>query len=235
MQFADPSKTWAEWIADNADRTDADKLAALREYIAALGAEWVGHERITAAWVNKKLYSLGVTDLIKVESAYTLQAKVSGNLEMVVYAHDRGEALEKAGLRLDGTGHAMVRELESLDTPMFTKGPEDPSTDVNPDAPTTVAATLAELRELIMLGHVSGPKYCDEGANRVLAEFGLAPIPPQKTFTVTRPVEAVMQTTVTAFDEETALRIAGWRWENNKTGYHVAGGEPTADPSVASS
>jgi hypothetical protein len=236
MQFADPNSNWADWsdTVAFAAADDTTRLAGLREYIAAAGKSWVGHERITAEWVNKKLLGLGVTDLMQWEVAYTLTTEVTGSLDMVVYGTSRVEALEKAALRLNGTGSANVRNLTGVGTMTFASGPEDPDlTALDPDVPTTVDATLAALREVIMLGHVSGPKYCEDGANRVLAEFGLAPIPPTRTFTVSRPVEAVMTTTVQAFDENTAMRIAGWRWENNKTGYQMASGEATDAPSVA--
>lgn len=220
MQYADPSLDWTGWLEENKDEDDATKLAALREYIAALGEEWAGRERITVEWVNKKLTTLGITELVQREVPYTLRALVSAEMDMVVYARNRTEAMEKANERLNGGGSAAVTKVAGTGTvPAFIGGPEDPDPQVIADAPQTVDALLAALREVIMLGHIAGPKFCKDSADSVLDDFGLAPIPDRKRFTVERAVEGVMTTTVEAYDEVSAQRVAGWRWDSQQSGF----------------
>lgn len=233
MQYADPAAHWNEWLDENTDKDEATKLAALREYIFALAVVWNGSENITASWLNKKLAKLGMTERIATDNRYALTVEVSGTLEVGVYGATRVEALEKLAALLDGSRNDRVSKLVATADPVFTDGPEDVDPNViAPDAPTTVDGTLVMLREIIMLGHISGPRYCENGANAVLRSFGLAEIPPLKTFKVTRPVEAVVSTTVEAYDEQTAMRVAGWRWENGQTGYTMATGKDTDAPTV---
>lgn len=229
-----PYDNWTDWLAANADADETVKVEALREYIAETGKAWAGRERITPDWVNKKLTKLGITDLIKHEASYMLRTAVTGTVDLAVYAYSRTEALEKAALRLNGTGSAHVSQLAGIGTPTFVAGPEDPNpAAADGDAPQTVDALLTAFRETVMLGTIAGPHYCAVGASRVLGEYGLPPIPERKTFTVTRPVEAVATTTVEAFDAESAMRVAGWRWEDGRNGYTLADAQATDAPSVA--
>lgn len=233
MQHGDPTTSWYEWLEANGNQDHDTKLAALREYIFATAQKWNGSDNITADWLNKKLAKLGISERIYTENRYDITVEVKGILPAAVFASSRKEALEKLVALTDGSRGGSIREVISVAPPVFIHGPEDVDPDaVDPDAPTTVDATLAMFREIVMLGHVAGPKYCDVGANDVLAEYGLDKIPPRRQFTVTRPVEAVMTTVVTAYDEASAERVAGWRWENDRTSYQLTGGEPTADPAV---
>lgn len=230
--YADPSISWDEWDNNHSVSEDT-RLLALREFIFRLADTWKSHEKITPAWVNKKLAKLGITERVDIENRYEIRADVTGTVTLTMYGATRADALEKLTERLDGTASATVFQVQATADPVFTSGPEDVDPDVDPDAPTTVDATLAMLREIIMLGHIAGPKYCDDGANEVLASFGLDPIPPRKSFTVTRPVQAVVTTTVQAYDEASAQRVASWRWENERAGFQMASGDPLADPTVA--
>jgi hypothetical protein len=228
MLYAEP-ETWAEWSTANTDvdMPEVTKLAALRGYIAATARKWVHDCTYDAAWANKKFAKLGMADRIGQENYYTVTATVTGTAQVGVYANSRAEALEKANARLSDRD-PLISSISVTSDPVFTSGPED-SAPVNPDGPQTVDATLTMLREIILLGHISGPKVCQVEADRVLASFGLAPIPERKTFTVAVPVEAVMKTTVEAYDEASASRVAGWRWDNDRTGYtvdHVTGEHP---------
>ena len=222
MQYADPALDWTEWVEANADRDDATKLAALREYIFAQATHWVRSGEITHVWANKKLAKLGITKQIERETVYDLTAPVTAEVGVRVYARNRTEALEKAKERLTGMGSASVVKVALNGDPLFTGGPEDrdPSV-IDPDAPQTTFATLAMFREIVMLGHVAGPKYCTPGADRVLAAFGLAAIPETKKFVVTRPVTATASTTVEAYDEASAERVADWRWDDGRNGYEI--------------
>lgn len=235
MKYANPDQTWAEWLADNADTATGDHaLAVLREYIAATAKDYVGTEPgLTAAWMNKKLAALGVTDKIEHEKVYELTGTVTGQVTLKIYGRNRAEAADKFRALLDGHNRTEVMAATLDGDPTFTSGPEDTDPNaVDPDAPTTVQDTLVKLREYIMLAHVAGPKICDTGANRVLARFGLAELPELKTFTVTRPVEAVATTTVKAWDAESAIRVAGWRWEDDRSGYTVGDVSATDAPQL---
>jgi DNA gyrase inhibitor GyrI len=233
MDYADPFLTWPEWLEANGDKDETTKLLALHEYIYALAVEWRGQENITADWLNKKMAKLGMTERIPIEHRYALDVPVSGVLHVGIYAATRADALAKLFALTDGTRNERVNEVKSTGEPVFTDGPEDIDPNVvNPDAPTTVDGTLAMLREIIMLGHISGPRFCTNGANAVLQRFGLAEIPPRKKFTVTRPVQAVQSTVVEAYDEATAMRVAGWRWTNDRSGYTMDAGQAMDDPTV---
>jgi hypothetical protein len=234
MQLMD-GETWTEWVEDNADSDEATKLSALRESIAATARTWVRSGQISRDWANKKLAKLGVTDQIPGENTYVLEAPVSGTLAITVHAETRAEAEEKFRNQLTSNSRAhSVPDATVTGDVSFRSGPEDPGTAAADDAPTTVDATLMMLREVIMLGNISGPRWdCDTGTNSVLASYGLAPLPPRRAFTVAVPVEAVMKTTVHAYDEGTAARIAGWRWDDGKRGYDVDLAVSTDVPSVA--
>lgn len=241
MQYANPDQTWAEWLADNCDTATGDHaLAVLREYIAETARNYRGHEPgLTADWMNKKLWTLGVPERIQQENIYSLAVPVTATLGFNVYGCSRKEALEKFIDRLRavessaGASSVHVAELRATGDPQFTAGPEDTdSGDVSPDAPTTVQDTLVKLRETIMLAHIAGPKICKDGANQVLRDYGLAELPELKKFVVTRPVEAVASTEVMAWDEASAMRVAGWRWEDDKSGYTVGEMSATDAPQL---
>lgn len=234
MKYADPALTWAEWLAAHDTSDETTKLLALHEYILVAARYWVRCGEIGTEWANKKLAKLGITERLPTrEVAYVLSMDVTAHLDMTVYAFSRVEALEKAARQLDGKTGASVSNVVANGTPVFTSGPEDVNPEVvDPTAPTTADDTLVVLREVIMYGVIAGPKYCDTGANRVLDQFGLAHIPARKTFVVERPVAAVMRTSVEAFDEESAERVAGWRWENNRRGYEVCAAAPMDVPDV---
>lgn len=233
MQYADPHTNWPEWAQENDDRDEPTKLLALREYIFDLARTWVGRENITAEWINKKLAKLAIADRIDVEHSYEVDVPVTATLPMRVFAANRTEALAKVASAISPGRGASVKDITATGAPAFTSGPEDEDPEViDPDAPTTVDGTLAMFREIIMLGHIAGPKFCDVGANDVLAAFGLDPIPPRRTYKIARPVEAVMATTVEAYDLASAETVARWRWENDRTTYQLVGGDPTGDPSV---
>lgn len=230
MRYADSDFNWTQWVDANDDRDEATMLAALREYIAATARRWVRDCTYDAAWANKKFAKLGMTDRIETENHYIMTAAVTGTAEVGVYANSRAEALEKANARLSNRS-ALISSISVTSDPVFTSGPEDPAP-VSPDGPQTVDATLTMLREIILLGHISGPKVCQAEADRVLASFGLAPIPERKTFVVSRPVTAEMRTTVEAYDEASAQRVAGWRWDNDRTGYKTVNAEVTDEATV---
>ena len=221
MQHADPAVGWIEWTDENKDADEATRLAVLREYIFAVGRRWVNDCTYDAAWANKKFAKLGITDRIQSESRYVLRADVTGTIELAVYGFSRTEALETAKQRLNGVGSGQVTSVTAASEPAFVEGPEDVPATVDDDAPQTVDATLAKLREVILFGHIAGPKICEPEANRVLASFGLDSIPPRKTFKVSRPVTGEMSTTVEAYDEASAQRVAGWRWENGRSGHTI--------------
>lgn len=215
--------TWLEWLEQHEHDDEADKLAALRDYILheareAAEGDLNGH----VGWINKKLPQLGITEQIpRPGVAYGLQVPVTGTLDILVYARSRTEALEKASALLDGTHGGQVRRIAPTAAPTFTSGPEDPDPQANDDTPTTVDALLTKFREIIMLGVIAGPHLCTPGANDVLGKFGLDPVPGRQTFTVGMPVDGVMKTTVEAYDAESAKRVAGWRWDNSRTGYSL--------------
>jgi hypothetical protein len=232
MQYTNVGDTWLEWSEDNASQDDATKLAALREIITETARSFVYSGNINAAWANKKLAKLGITDRIDTTNAYTVEVPVSGTARFSLSGRTRAEALEAFARRM---ANAPVTVAQSVATaaPVFTDGPEDASTVQDPDAPVTVQATLDMLREIVMLGNVSGPRYnCDSGANRVLTSYGLAPLPERKTFTVRRPAAADMVTVVEAYDEATALRVADWRWEDGQKGYKATNVDPIDDLAI---
>lgn len=233
MQFADPAMIWTDWLDANNDRDEATKLAALREYIVQTARSKVHSCTYDAAWANKKFAKLGITERIEQENSYTLTVAVTGKIELLVYGRNRAEALEKAGQRLDGQGSGHIGGVTATADPVFVSGPEDAQAAADDDAPQTVAATLVTLREIILLGHIAGPKICQQEADEVLRSFGLATIPERKTFTVTQPVEAVMSTTVEAYDEVSAQRVASWRWANEQSGFKIADPTPTDVVSVS--
>lgn len=234
MQYADPYVTWKTWAADNADQDEAAKLAALREYIVQTAKSWVNSCTYDAAWANKKLAALGITERIDAVNPYTLEVSASGTIAVNVYAHDRAEAVAKFHETVAANANRLtyVKGATIQGDPVFVSGPEDVATVVDPDAPTTVDATLIKLREVILLGHLAGPKVCEEEANNVLDTFGLAHIPPRRQYVVTRPVTAVMRTAVEAYDEASAARVAGWRWENGRAGHVVVDAVVDGVPSV---
>lgn len=219
-------ETWIDWLADNEDADEATKLAALHSYIFKEATRWEADGEITPDWANKKLHGLGVVQRIMRQSTYILKAPVAAVMELSIFAETRAEALEKATaiLNANGGGKNYVTQIQPGATPpVIVHGAEDQDVAaVNPDAPTTVDATLFKLREIILLAHIAGPRItCLTGLNEVLASFGLDPIPPRKTYTVGVPVEGVMKTTVEAYDEESAKRVAGWRWDNSRTGFDL--------------
>jgi hypothetical protein len=237
MQYGDPGLDWTEWLSGNEDASDEYKLATLREYIAASAHQWNHSGDVTVGWANKKLLSLGITDLIRTSRHYyAVSAMVTGRLTMTVTASDRADAVADATRRLGQTATDVPGRLDEaglLDASEGFKvisGPDDVDVRVPDDAPQTVAATLEKFREIILLGNVSGPHWnCNAGCNTVLAEYGLAPIPPRKTFEMTRTVEAKMVTVVEAYDEESAQRVAGWRWEDGRKGFSVVDAAPTGE------
>lgn len=233
MQHANPDQKWTEWVAANSDKDEATKLAALREYITEGARTWVRNGEINTNWANKKLAKLGITEFIEREHRYTVTATVTGKVELVAYGTNRTEALTKVKAQLDGRSGEFVSGLTAVDEPVVIHGPEDVSTTVADDAPQTVEDTLTVLREVIMLGHISGPRFCERGANEVLADYGLAPIPARKTFTVSRPVTAQMTTQVEAYDEASALRVAGWRWDDDRNSYETASVDPADELKIS--
>lgn len=233
MQYANPGDTWTEWVEDNADRDDDTKLAALREIITESARTWVGNGEITGEWADKKLAKLGITERVGVSNTYTVEAPVSGNVRLSIVGRTRAEALADFSQRMGSALAANIASPVVQGAPTVVSGPEDPDPNViDPNVPTTVQGTLDMLRETILLGTVSGPWFCVHGADRVLAGYGLDPVPPRKQFVVTRPVEAVMRTVVDAFDEVSAMRVAGWRWDNGRSGHEVSEATVVGLPSV---
>jgi len=233
MPITMPGDTWTEWSNDNPDADDADKLAALREIIGYTARKYVSSDDCTAEWANKKLTKLGITDLIAARNTYTLEAPMSGVMKMQVTAVDRAEALATFQARAAASSAFSIVSAATAGDPEFTAGPEDPTGAAHPDAPTTVGATLDMLREIIMLGNIAGPRFdCVSGVNYVLASFGLALLPLRREFAVHRPVEGVMVTVVEAYDQASAERVAGWRWENARSGYELSEASATGDPTV---
>jgi hypothetical protein len=224
MQHAEPGRTWAEWLEENDGADDEIKLAALREYIVQEARTHVAYGEITPEWANKKLATLGITEQVAATNTYLLQAPVTGTVEISLRAADRTEAEKVFRDSLNGASDRsyVASALTITGDVTFVSGPYDPDpANPAPDTPATVADTLAKLREVIMLGVVAGPKVCEYGANRVLASFGLAPVPSRKQFVVSRPAQVVMQTTVEAYDQDSADRVAGWRWDDGHKGYSV--------------
>lgn len=228
--------TWADWIADpvNAAADDFIKLAALRKYIF-LAAEG-GHEneptKLTPEWVNKKLAKLGVPDRLDGENTYTLEVPVTGVYRRQVVASNRAEA-ERRFADLRGTSIS-ISPYTVNGSPTFTSGPEDPDpAAVDPAAPTTVDATLAAFREYLLLAVIAGPRVCVDGVNEVLTDFGLDRVPQRREFTVTRPATATATTSVTAYDEASARRVAEWRWDSDHSGYTATVTSEAGDFTVA--
>lgn len=222
MQYAEPDMTWLEWSTahDGVDLTEATRLGALREYIFETARDQQLRGEITAEWANKKLATLGITDRLGTNNAYALEVPVSGVLKISVTAANRQDALTEFHRRASRATMVTIVDHSLTGHPVFIDGPEDGPNVVDPDAPTTVDATLEKLREVILLGNIAGPRWnCDSGANRVLASYGLAPVPSRKSFVVTRPASADMRTTVEAYDEASAERVAAWRWDDNRRGY----------------
>jgi hypothetical protein len=237
MQHTNPGGTWTEWLEEDNGSDDAVKLAALREFIMHTARDQHLRGEITAEWANKKLAALGVTDRIGTSNAYVLEVPVSGTLKIAVSAGSREAARTEFLRRVDTAKMVTISDYVATGHPVFTDGPEDVDPNaVDPDAPTTVGATLERLREVIMLGNIAGPRWgCDSGANRVLAEYDLAMLPERREFAVHRPVEGVMVTVVEAYDEASAARVAGWRWDNSRTGYTLASADPTDEATVTAS
>jgi hypothetical protein len=223
MQYADPDTTWIEWATANADvdMPDADRLTALHEFIEQTAREFVRSGSITTEWANKKLAKLGVAARITQNSAYTIEAQVTGRTAFTVYATNRADAEQAFRDRVANDRQTLSRGATVTSDVQFNSGPEDfDPTAPNPEAPVGVTDTLDMLREVIMLGNISGPRWdCDSGTNKVLASYGLAPVPARMEFTVSIPIEGAMTTKVEAYDEESAKRVAGWRWDNGRTGY----------------
>lgn len=213
--------TWADWIAKFPDADDDIKLAALRNYIEQAAREYLASDpdKVTPEWLNKKLPQVGVTARFDAVSTYTLRVPVGGYYTTEASAPNRAEAER---LFLATVGSRVRVDAPTITGPVvFTAGPEDPTPcAMLDDAPTTVEATLAKLREILLLGVIAGPRFCDTDTNEVLSSFGLAPVPDRKRFVVTRPVEGFASTTVEAFDEASALRVAEWRWRD-RTGWAV--------------
>lgn len=222
MQYANPTIDWATWLGQADDLDEATKLSALREYITATARHYVERGQITREWANKKLARLGITERFDTNNTYEIETTVSGQAKLTVYARDRAAALASFKSQIANAVVVAVTGADAPYDPKFVSGPEDATQDADPDAPTTVSATLDKLREIIMLGNIAGPRFdCETGVNQVLAAYGLAPIPARKQFTVGVPVEGVMKTTVTAYDEESARRVAGWRWGNGHAGFDL--------------
>lgn len=235
MQYlhAGQADTWTEWEQDHWGEDDATKLAALREYITRTARAEVASGSITAEWANKKLPKLGITERVQANNSYVIEAPITGIMTMTVVAANRADALEEFTRRAGVARVATTTRPVMHGAPVFTFGPEDKVTEVDSDAPATVGDTLALFREIVMLANVAGPRFdCDSGANHLLAEYGLDPVPPRKQFVVTRPVQATMRTVVEAYDEASAERVAGWRWDNSRTGHTVAEATVTGDVSV---
>lgn len=234
VQYTDEDDTWVGWLAENDDALDVVKLIALREIIYALAKRWASSGEISAGWANKKLPQLGITEQIVRTQPYDLQADVTAVMDLRVYATSRAEAQQKAIDLLSMNGGGMVKLIKPGTPPTFVGGPEDPDPAVLDDAPTTVDGTLVKLREIVVLGNIAGPRWdCESGTNAVLASFGLAPLPARRAYTVSVPLEGAMTTTVQAYDEESAKRVAGWRWDSNRAGFELESVTDTGPMDVA--
>lgn len=233
MQLTHPGNTWTEWSANNPHLSEDDQLTALREIIFRTARAEVASGNITAEWANKKLPKLGITERVQANNSYVIEAPITGIMTMTVVAANRADALEEFTRRASAARVATTTNPAVHGAPVFTFGPEDKDADVDSDAPATVGATLDLFREIVLLANIAGPRFdCDSGANHLLAEYGLDPVPPRKQFVVTRPVQATMRTVVEAYDEASAQRVAGWRWDNSRTGHTVAEATVTGDVSV---
>lgn len=225
------SADFTEWLSDNPAADDETKLAALRAYIYDTAVHGVQMGNFTPDWANKKLRKLGIARQITSTNVYALKAMVSAEVTLTIHASDRADALREFKDRL--VGRLTVFTPDTSGEPQFVSGPED--TDDVPlpdDAPTTTEETLTVLREVIMLAVIAGPHFCEDGANDALEEFGLAHIPARQKFTITRPADAELMTTVEAYDEASARRVADWRWEDGRQSYIVKAATATAEPVV---
>lgn len=221
--------TWLQWNEAHPNADEETRLDALHSYIWETANEWVDNCTYDAAWANKKLAALGITRRIRREAAYDVAVTVTGQTSLRVYATTRAEALDRASTAL-AARRPSVNEPKPTSEFTIHSGPEDVADDVaDQDAPADVPGALAKLRETILLGHIAGPHICEEEANKVLASFGLAPIPARKAYTVTRNVAATMATTVLAYDEQSAERVAGWRWNDSRKGYSVTAADLASD------
>lgn len=231
MIIGEPDMDWAEWDGDDS-RDEATRLLALREYIVREARRFHLRGDITADWANKKLRTLGVTEQVG-GNQYLIEVPVSGTVQLRVDAADRAEAEGVVLARVAQYGAANIGIPTVTGPVVFISGPEDTDTNaVIADAPTTVQDTLDKLREVLLLGVIAGPKFCESGLNPVLRSFGLAPVPARTQYVVTRPATATLRTVVEAFDEASAERVAGWRWDNGRAGYEVAEAEATDGLSV---
>lgn len=220
MPDVDP-ETWDAWNAANPHADEATALAALRGYIkqAALDAHASEPHTVTAAWLNKKLPALGVDHQLHTYNTYTLEVPVSAKMTVTVSAIDRDAALGELQ-RLADRARVQVEGAALTAAATFLSGPEDPTPGVLPDdAPATVDATLVKLRETVLLAVIAGPRVCVPGANDVLRSFGLGEVPDRQEFKVSVPVSGVAETSVQAYDELSALRVAQWRWDNTRDGF----------------
>lgn len=238
MTVIDGTTNWTDWINAHGDADDSTKLDTLRKFIRSAASTGVRDSNFSATWANKKLLKLGVTDLLVDEQKYNVTREVTGKLTFMVYATSRAEALASADAKFQRSRDSWrITDVVSTSDSMVTAGPEDPdpAAAAADDAPTTVEATLIALREVIMLAVIAGPHICEGGANEVLESFGLEPIPARSRFNVIRPVEVEMVTTIEAYDEASAARVAEWRWENGRSAYlpDVKGAVPTGDPVVS--
>jgi len=217
MQF----QTFSGWLSANPNATDDEKLTVLRGYIFAAAKESVDDGYITAGWANKKLLSLGIVARLDTRNSYTIEVPASGKAVLRFSATSRAQAMSLAASAM-GSNRISVSDVTYDHAAITINGPED-TTPVAPDnAPATVADLLAKLRETVMLAHVAGPRICSSGASDLLAEFGLDPLPETKRFTVRRDAEVTLKTSVEAYDEDTAKRVAEWRWEDAHNGYSIA-------------
>lgn len=234
--YAEPDVDWTEWLTANFDAQEPIKLAALREHIAMEARRYVRRGDVTAEWVNKKLPALGVTDLVASQQHYELTQIATGTTHYLITASSRVEAEKMFRARIAAASVVAIEQAFTTGDPVFVSGPADPDVSdwpqPDPDSPTTTQGTLDKLRELLLLGVIAGPKFCESGLNPVLRSFGLAPVPARTQYVVTRPATATLRTVVEAFDEASAERVAGWRWDNGRAGYEVAEAEATDGLSV---
>lgn len=230
----DDCDNWVNWLSNVRTDDEAVKLDVLRQFIREAARSNVSYGNVSSEWANKKLVKLGITDLVDTDNAYKVQVDVTGKVMVAAYGRNRVEAVENALKQYnDGRGFWQMSDMQMTSDPQVTDGPEDVDTVVPDDAPQTVDALLAALRETILLAVVAGPHICEDGANRVLNDFGLDQVPERKRFTVTRPATVEMTTKIDAYDEASAQRVADWRWRNNLSGFQVKDAQPTGDPTVS--
>lgn len=232
MQHTNPGETWTEWLERIPSADEGTALAALREIILATAQLAVSNGDIALAWAEKKLPGLGIAAPVASVRSYEVEVPVTGTYRRTVFGSSRANALEDFTHATTNNPTLRVEACTVTADPVFTSGPEDNDGPLPDDAPTTVQATLDKLREVIMYAVIAGPHICVLGAQQALVDFGLAPLPTTKQFVITRPVEATMRTTVNAYDEASAEKVASWRWENNRSGWHVSEASPNGDPAV---